>query len=77
MDFMKRYMWHLTARVGQDSMGLSCSDPARLVKDALRSNASVICLIRGKEIKGKLPTLEQMRGLFAKRIHRRAKHRTA
>ena len=61
---MKRYMWHASFRVeSKHSMGVSCSDPLSLVRDALRLNANSITLHRLEEIKGKLPTLMEMRGI--------------
>ena len=71
---MKRYMWHAHFRTKADpAMGVSSSDPIALVRDALRLNASSIGLYRGEEIKGKLPTLESMRGMMEDKISIRYK----
>lgn len=62
---MKRHMWYGHFRTRQDAgMGVSCSDPEALLRDALRLGATAVSLFRGEEIKGKTPSLMELRGIM-------------
>ena len=60
-----RFMWHAHYRTAKgDTLGISCGDAVALTRDGLRHNSVAITLYRGKEIKGKLPTLASLRGIM-------------
>lgn len=62
---MKRYMWHASYRKANgESSGIECSDPESLVRTGLCCNATAITLYRGKEIKGKIPSLEDVQDVY-------------